>query len=194
MNDGNFRYLSDFLRRQSGLILDDSNRYLLETRLTPLLKNHNLGNLNALAEAIRGDDRSGLAIDTIHAMTTNETFFFRDKIPFEHVRDTVMPALIAALRSAPGLRFEGVCTLLANAGDPKSPITDAQMRVFHGALATLDSAGMRPPLAHVANSAALVLRAPGCIAMDVYQAGRLGRSAPGPAWRARSRRRQMAPA
>jgi alanine racemase len=69
-----------------------------------------------------------------------------------------LPSLIAALRAAPGLRFEGVCTLLANAGDPASPITDAQMRVFRGALARLEVAGMRPPLAHVANSAALVLR------------------------------------
>jgi alanine racemase len=69
-----------------------------------------------------------------------------------------LPALIGALRVAPGLRLEGVCTLLANAGDPASPITDAQMRVFRGALAALEGAGMRPPLAHVANSAALVLR------------------------------------
>ena len=29
-------------------------------------------------------------------MTTNELFFFRDKIPFEHFRDTIMPALLAA--------------------------------------------------------------------------------------------------
>ncbi len=69
-----------------------------------------------------------------------------------------LPALIDALRAAPGLRLEGLCTLLANAGDPASPVTDAQMRVFHAALAMLEGAGMRPPLAHVANSAALVLR------------------------------------
>ena len=29
-------------------------------------------------------------------MTTNESFFFRDKMPFEHFRDTIMPALMAA--------------------------------------------------------------------------------------------------
>jgi alanine racemase len=69
-----------------------------------------------------------------------------------------LPALIDALRAAPELRLEGVCTLLANAGDPASPITDAQMRVFRHALAALEAAGMRPPLVHVANSAALVLR------------------------------------
>lgn len=69
-----------------------------------------------------------------------------------------LPALVTAMRAAPALRLEGLCTLLANAGDPKSPITDAQMRVFRAALKTLEAAGMRPPLVHVANSAALVLR------------------------------------
>jgi len=28
-------------------------------------------------------------------MTTNETFFFRDKLPFDHFRDIIMPALLA---------------------------------------------------------------------------------------------------
>ncbi|HYB89709.1 MAG TPA: alanine racemase [Candidatus Binataceae bacterium] len=69
-----------------------------------------------------------------------------------------LPALIDALRLAPSLYLEGVCTLLANAGDPSSPITDGQLGVFRAALATLESAGLRPPFAHVANSAALVLR------------------------------------
>ncbi|HYK64181.1 MAG TPA: alanine racemase, partial [Patescibacteria group bacterium] len=74
----------------------------------------------------------------------------------------VMPADIAdaieAVRKAPALRVEGVCTLLANAGDPKSPITDAQLRVFNDAIQTLNAAGIKPSLVHVANSAALVLR------------------------------------
>ncbi|HXW83466.1 MAG TPA: alanine racemase [Candidatus Binataceae bacterium] len=69
-----------------------------------------------------------------------------------------LPALIHALRSAPSLELEGVCTLLANASVPQSPITDAQLGVFHAALDTLASAGLRARYAHVANSAALVLR------------------------------------
>jgi alanine racemase len=67
-------------------------------------------------------------------------------------------ALIDAMRAAPSLHLEGVCTLLANAGDPSSPITDQQLRVFRAALDTLGAAGFAPPIAHVANSAALVLR------------------------------------
>ncbi len=62
------------------------------------------------------------------------------------------------LRQAPSLKLEGACTLLANAGDPASPITDAQLKVFEAALKTLRAAGFEPSIAHVANSAALVLR------------------------------------
>ena len=38
-------------------------------------------------------------------MTTNETFFFRDKVPFDHFRETVMPKLVQARASRRGLRI-----------------------------------------------------------------------------------------
>jgi alanine racemase len=62
------------------------------------------------------------------------------------------------IRRAAGLRLEGVCTLLANAGDPLSPVTEQQLRVFNDAVAHLRAAGFEVPVNHVANSAALVLR------------------------------------
>ena len=74
----------------------------------------------------------------------------------------VMPsdlgALIDELRAAPTLQLEGLCTLLANASDPTSQVTDSQIGVFRVALSTLSDAGFVPKIAHVANSAALVLR------------------------------------
>ncbi|HUA33881.1 MAG TPA: alanine racemase [Candidatus Binataceae bacterium] len=69
-----------------------------------------------------------------------------------------LPAALDALATADSLILEGVCTLLANAGDPSSPITDAQMTVFREALETIGRAGINPPIVHVDNSAALVLR------------------------------------
>ncbi len=69
-----------------------------------------------------------------------------------------LPAVMDAMRSAPALNLEGVCTLLANAVDPSSPITDRQLEVFHAALETLAAGGFAPKISHVANSAALVLR------------------------------------
>jgi alanine racemase len=66
--------------------------------------------------------------------------------------------LVDVLRIAPTLHLEGLCTLLANAGDPAGRVTDSQIEVFRAALATLSDAGFVPRIAHVANSAALVLR------------------------------------
>jgi alanine racemase len=75
----------------------------------------------------------------------------------------ILPADLAEaaerLRRAPTLMVEGASTLLANAGDPASPITDRQLAVFRDAIATLRAAGFKLPVRHVANSAAMVLRA-----------------------------------
>jgi alanine racemase len=75
----------------------------------------------------------------------------------------ILPADLAEaverLRHAPSLKVEGASTLLANAGDPASPITDRQLAVFRDAIATFRDAGFDLPIRHVANSAAMVLRA-----------------------------------
>ncbi|MFZ1119916.1 MAG: alanine racemase [Candidatus Binataceae bacterium] len=65
---------------------------------------------------------------------------------------------IAELVRAPSLTVEGVCTLLVNAGDPRSPVTGAQLEVFNAAAARLRAAGIDLRVAHVANSAASILR------------------------------------
>ena len=65
---------------------------------------------------------------------------------------------IAELGRAMSLTVEGVCTLLVNAGDPQSPVTSMQLKVFDAAMARLRAAGIEPQVAHVANSAASILR------------------------------------
>lgn len=73
-------------------------------------------------------------------------------MPFE------LDQAIVELERARSLLVEGLCTLLVNAGDPASPVTAAQLEVFNAAAARLRAAGIEPPVAHVANSAASVLR------------------------------------
>jgi alanine racemase len=70
-----------------------------------------------------------------------------------------LDAVVDALRQARSLKLEGVFTLLANAGDPASPVTGQQLLVFQQAIDRLRAAGFELPLNHVANSAAMVLRA-----------------------------------
>jgi len=65
---------------------------------------------------------------------------------------------IELMRSCTALVFEGAFTLLANAADPSSPVTDSQLRVFAEVIARLRAAAFELPVTHVANSAALILR------------------------------------
>ncbi len=96
MSPGDFDFLRRYLHERSGLVLNAEKQYLAESRLMPVVRKHGLISLADLVTRIRMMPASELAIDTVEAMTTNETFFFRDKIPFEHFRDTMLPALTAA--------------------------------------------------------------------------------------------------
>src|SRR5665647_582569 len=90
-----FDYLRKLLRERSGLVLSAEKQYLAESRLLPVARKHRLATLAELVGKLKNANTAPLAVDVVEAMTTNETFFFRDKIPFEHFRDTVMPALLA---------------------------------------------------------------------------------------------------
>lgn len=96
MSPGDFDFLRRYLHERSGLVLAAEKLYLAESRLMPVVRKHGLTSLGDLVARIRMMPASQLAIDTVEAMMTNETFFFRDKIPFEHFRDTMLPALTAA--------------------------------------------------------------------------------------------------
>jgi chemotaxis protein methyltransferase CheR len=91
-----YDYLRRLLRERSGLVLTADKQYLVESRLLPVARRASLANLADLVQRLRAPGAEALVVEVVEAMTTNESFFFRDKIPFEHFRDTIVPALIAA--------------------------------------------------------------------------------------------------
>jgi chemotaxis protein methyltransferase CheR len=113
-----FDYLRKLLRERSGLVLSVEKQYLAESRLLPIARKNSLANLAELVGKLKGPLAVPLATEVIEAMTTNETFFFRDKVPFEHVRDTILPALIAARARERRIRIW--CTAAATGQEPYS--------------------------------------------------------------------------
>jgi chemotaxis protein methyltransferase CheR len=108
MKPNSFDMLAGVLRAGSGLAIGPDKTYLLETRLAPLLKQHDLPDLDALADRLRPGASTGrLALErlVIEAMTTNESFFFRDEKPFTHVRTHALPALLASRPANARLRI-----------------------------------------------------------------------------------------
>ena len=100
-----YEYLRKLLKDRSGLDLSPDKQYLVESRLVPLARKSNLPGIPELVQRIRGGGAEPLTSEVVEAMTTNETFFFRDKIPFDHLREAVLPALIQARAARRSLRI-----------------------------------------------------------------------------------------
>lgn len=84
----------DFISRAAGIVLTIEKTYFIEARLSPVLREENIASIDDLMQrAERGDRR--LAQRVIDALTTNETFFFRDKAPFDHFRNIIIPELVS---------------------------------------------------------------------------------------------------
>jgi chemotaxis protein methyltransferase CheR len=113
-----FDYLRKLLRERSGLVLSAEKQYLAESRLLPVARRQSLTTLAELVGKLKIQPNGPLSVEIVEAMTTNETFFFRDKLPFEHFRDTVMPALIAARAREKRIRIW--CTAASTGQEPYS--------------------------------------------------------------------------
>jgi chemotaxis protein methyltransferase CheR len=113
-----FDYLRQLLRERSGLVLSAEKQYLAESRLLPVARKHGMTTLAELVGKIKTSPLAPLTAEVVEAMTTNETFFFRDKLPFEHFRETVLPALIAARAREKRIRIW--CTACSTGQEPYS--------------------------------------------------------------------------
>jgi chemotaxis protein methyltransferase CheR len=105
-----FTILADLLRKRSGLALGEEKLYLLETRLSPLLRKHGFADLDQLATYIAQHAGSEIEQAVIEAMATHETLFFRDAKPFEHLRMNVLPWLLSGRPKGASLRVWSAAT------------------------------------------------------------------------------------
>ena len=104
MTPPDYEYLRKFLKDHSGLDLSAEKHYLLESRLLPLARKSGLDGIGELVQKLKAG--SALFVSqVVEAMTTNETFFFRDKVPFDHFREVIMPELLQARANRKSIRI-----------------------------------------------------------------------------------------
>ena len=96
MTNDDFDFLCKLLKDRSGLVLTRDKAYLLESRLLPVARKHNLKSLDEMVPIVRSRPTGDLVKEIVEAMTTNESFFFRDIKPFEQFNNFVLPALLKA--------------------------------------------------------------------------------------------------
>jgi chemotaxis protein methyltransferase CheR len=96
--------LRKLLRDHSGLDLSADKQYLIESRLLPLSRKAGLSGISELVQKMKGGSAS-IITQVVEAMTTNETFFFRDKTPFDHFRASIIPEMLAARAGRKSIRI-----------------------------------------------------------------------------------------
>jgi len=101
----NYRFLQEHVRSQVGIVLEDDKHYLFESRLAPIVKQHGLASINDLCVLLRSKRDVALGHQVVEAMTTNETYFFRDPAQYEAIRTVLLPKLKEERGETRKLRF-----------------------------------------------------------------------------------------
>lgn len=105
MNVNDFEFIAQLLYQRSGLVITQEKAYLLESRLNPVARRWDLDGIDALIGALRSKKDEKLMVDVTEAMTTNESFFFRDNRPFDQFKEIVLPHMLEARAARKQIRI-----------------------------------------------------------------------------------------
>ena len=101
----NYRFLQEHVYARTGIVLDEGKHYLFETRLSPIVRQLGLASINDLCFLLRKPGQTEVDRQVAEAMTTNETYFFRDPGHYEAIRTVLLPRLRQERGDTRTLRF-----------------------------------------------------------------------------------------
>ena len=104
MTPADFEFIAQMLKRRSGLIIGPDKIYLLDSRIAPVARQLQLADIDAVVAKVKAGDEAVCKAVT-EAMTTNETFFYRDKTPFEQFEKLILPHMVQARAKERRLRI-----------------------------------------------------------------------------------------
>jgi chemotaxis protein methyltransferase CheR len=95
INSNEVKLVIDLVARKSGIVLDAGKKYLIVARLGAIAKSAELPSISALLAQLRQPNGAAVERAIVDAMTTNETSFFRDGLPFDAFKQVILPEIIA---------------------------------------------------------------------------------------------------
>jgi chemotaxis protein methyltransferase CheR len=93
ISDSSSRILAGLLEARTGQQLTMSRRWRLETALSQLLRERGIASIDELITILVMGREPSLATRVVEALLNNETYFFRDRTPFDLVRTAALPEL-----------------------------------------------------------------------------------------------------
>jgi chemotaxis protein methyltransferase CheR len=88
--------IADLVRGRSGVVIDTSKTYVIETRLAPVARREGFASIAEMIQELSRRREPALTWAVVEALSSTETQFFRDKLPFQQMREHILPALAPA--------------------------------------------------------------------------------------------------
>jgi len=101
----NYRFLQDHVYAHAGIVLEGDKHYLFESRLSPIVRRLGLNSINDLCGLLQATRETEVSREVVEAMTTNETYFFRDPAHYDAIRTVLLPRLKEERRETKKLRI-----------------------------------------------------------------------------------------
>ncbi len=92
LSDYHLKFISEFIYRRTGIVLGERKRYLIESRLLKVARIVGLASITHLCQELATNNPQSITL-VVDALTTNETFWFRDERPFDALQNVVFPAI-----------------------------------------------------------------------------------------------------
>ena len=113
-----FKILRRILKERSGINLGEDKVDITEAKLRPLLKEFEFPSIAHLTLALMKPDDDRLRSRVVQAMAVQETYFFRDKMPFNYFSDVMLPRLMEKRTASRRIRIW--CAAAATGQEPYS--------------------------------------------------------------------------
>jgi len=101
----NYRFLQEHVYSQAGIVLEENKHYLFQSRLAPIVRQLGLHSINDLCALLQATRQTEIGRQVVEAMTTNETYFFRDPAHYDAIRTDLLPRLRQNRWDSKKLRF-----------------------------------------------------------------------------------------
>ncbi|MBW4561030.1 MAG: protein-glutamate O-methyltransferase CheR [Mojavia pulchra JT2-VF2] len=118
VNTIDFKYLRQLVYEHSAVVLHGDKTYLAELYLQPIAESAGFASISELVKHLRIQPFSSLHVQTIEALVTNETSFFRDTQPFEVLKQFLLPELVKTRSVERSLNIW--CAACSNGQEPYS--------------------------------------------------------------------------
>jgi chemotaxis protein methyltransferase CheR len=103
-------YIADLVRRRSGVMAPIDKTYVIETRLAPVARREGFTTIGELIKDLQTRRDDVLTWSVVEAMSSTETQFFRDRVPFDQMRDDILPVLAKVRNGAARIWSVGCST------------------------------------------------------------------------------------